>query len=90
MFARLHLQSVQNANLRRVSTASEGRREQLPESAAALVDLAVRWTGPLAGATVEFVLDEHGRVRSWFAKTRGGRRELDATQAAVALTADGS
>lgn len=66
-----------------------GARQAMPESAAALIDLAARWmhdtglTGQLAGATLEFVLDDHGRVRAWFAKSRGGRTDLDATWAAA-------
>lgn len=58
-------------------------RAELPEGAAALVDLVARWmreqgvVGPLAGGSVEFVFDEQERVRGWFAKTRGGRRDLE-------------
>lgn len=63
----------------------DGRdRSELPSGAAPLIDLAVKWMagtdppliGRLAGATVEFTLDKDGRVSGWFAKTRGGRRDL--------------
>jgi len=70
-----------------VDESREGHRHDLPDSAAPLVDLAAKWmreaglTGPLAGASIEFSFDPHGRVSGYFAKTRGGRRDLDATWA---------
>lgn len=60
----------------------DGGRDDLPASAAPLIDLAARWmrdaglTGPLAGASIEFTFNELGHVDRYFVKTRGGRREL--------------
>ena len=65
-----------------------GARNELPDSAAPLVDLAAKWmrdaglVGPLAGGAIEFTFNQHGRVSGYFAKTRGGRRELETTWAA--------
>lgn len=62
---------------------TEGTREELPVGAAAFVDLAARWmrehrvVGPLAGGSVEFLFDDQERVRGWYAKTRGGRNDLE-------------
>jgi hypothetical protein len=64
-------------------SVEEGARADLPDGAGRLVDLAAKWMleqnllGPLPGATIEFRLDEHGRVAGWHAHTRGGRRELE-------------
>jgi len=63
--------------------SSEGERGDLPDGAAPLVDLAARWMrdagllGPLPGASIEFTFDKDGRVSGYFAKTRGGRHDLE-------------
>lgn len=69
------------------SSRSGGARDQLPEEAASLVDLAARWmrdaglTGPLAGGSIEFTFDQHEKVSGYFVKTRGGRRDLEPASA---------
>ena len=68
--------------------SGHGDRLDLPDEAASLIDLAAKWmrdaglTGPLAGASLEFTFDQHGRVSGYFAKTRGGRRDLEPAPAA--------
>lgn len=68
--------------------ASTGARSDLGDEAATLVDRAAALmrraglTGPLAGGSIEFLFDEAEHVRGWYAKTRGGRRDLEATWAA--------
>jgi hypothetical protein len=65
-----------------MSTGATGVREDLPDAAAPLIDLAARWmrdaglVGPLAGAAIEFTFDKDGRVQGFFVKTRGGRTDL--------------
>jgi len=68
-----------------MNASLKGQRHDLPGTAATLVDLAVKWvrdvglTGPLSGASIEFTFDEHGSADRYFAKTRGGRLDLDVT-----------
>lgn len=60
----------------------EGDRSELPAGAAPLVDLAAKWmvraglVGRLEGTSIEFTFGEGGDVRSYYVKTKGGRRDL--------------
>lgn len=66
-----------------MTTGAGGVRDEMPESAAPLIDLAAKWMadakliGTVAGATIEFLFDEQGRVRGWHAHERGGRNTLE-------------
>lgn len=63
--------------------ATERQRDELPSGAAPLVDIAIGrmrdqgLVGQLPNGTIEFVLGGDGRVRAWFAHSRGGRLEID-------------
>lgn len=80
----LHRPTDAGTLLREVAERTiEGTRDELPTGAAAFVDLAARWmrenriVGPLAGGSIEFLFDDQERVRGWYAKTRGGRHDLE-------------
>jgi len=59
-----------------VNRTLDGRREDIPESAAPLVDLTARWMrdagliGPLPGASIEFTLTS---TAAWSATSRRRR-----------------